>query len=46
MAEAATAQPRLKRALSFRDLTLFYIVTGMMPDLKRQIEASIKAIPD
>lgn len=24
----------------------FYIVTGMMPDLKRQVEAAIKAIPD
>ena len=27
MAEAATAQPTLKRSLRFRDLTLFYIVT-------------------
>jgi len=24
----------------------FYIITGMMPDLKRQVEAAIKAIPD
>ncbi|HEX4006110.1 MAG TPA: APC family permease [Acidobacteriaceae bacterium] len=30
MAEpAASSQPRLKRALTFRDLTLFYIITGL-----------------